>query len=92
MISSAFLRFWTWFIIANGFVPIRCEGGRSLFSVCLELTPIFFVASLYVSLELVQFVQGLFIGWDKDMSYEFENGRFYARAQTSRLNEECAQV
>jgi hypothetical protein len=35
-----FVRFWSWFIIVNGFVPI----------------------SLYVSIELVQYMQGKFMG------------------------------
>ncbi len=41
------LRFFTWFIIFNGFVPI----------------------SLLVSMEIVKFVQGIFIGWDVNMAW-----------------------
>lgn len=65
------IRFFTWFIIFTGFVPI----------------------SLLVSMEMVKFFQGQFMGWDKEMSCIVENGEWqFARAQTSGLNEELGQV
>lgn len=75
--KTGFLRFWTWFIICKDLVPI----------------------SLYVSLEMVQLWQAFFISRDYAMSVPEEgsgssssNQRAFARAQTSHLNEELAQM
>uniref|UniRef100_A0A4W3IT86 Phospholipid-transporting ATPase n=1 Tax=Callorhinchus milii TaxID=7868 RepID=A0A4W3IT86_CALMI len=46
--------------------------------------------SLLVTLEVVKFVQALFINWDEDMIYEATNTPAVAR--TSTLNEELGQV
>ncbi|XP_072832128.1 phospholipid-transporting ATPase IB-like isoform X1 [Vicugna pacos] len=46
--------------------------------------------SLLVTLEIVKYVQALFINWDEDMHYKANN--VYAMARTSNLNEELGQV
>ncbi len=46
--------------------------------------------SLLVTLEMVKYVQGMFINWDINM-YDKEN-RIPAKVQTSTLNEELGQV
>ncbi|XP_025779858.1 phospholipid-transporting ATPase IB-like [Puma concolor] len=46
--------------------------------------------SLLVTLEIVKYIQALFINWDEDMHYEGNN--VYAVARTSNLNEELGQV
>ena len=59
------------------------------FIICKDFLPI----SLYVSLEMVQFLQALFIGWDARMANKDPQGNWgFAGVQTSRLNEELAQV
>uniref|UniRef100_A0A452UQ62 P-type phospholipid transporter n=1 Tax=Ursus maritimus TaxID=29073 RepID=A0A452UQ62_URSMA len=46
--------------------------------------------SLLVTLEIVKYVQAMFINWDEDMHYKGNN--VYAMARTSNLNEELGQV
>ncbi|XP_045834472.1 phospholipid-transporting ATPase IB-like [Meles meles] len=46
--------------------------------------------SLLVTLEIVKYIQAMFINWDEDMHYR-GNG-VYAMARTSNLNEELGQV
>ncbi|KAB1267818.1 Phospholipid-transporting ATPase IB [Camelus dromedarius] len=46
--------------------------------------------SLLVTLEIVKYIQALFINWDEDMHYKANN--VYAMARTSNLNEELGQV
>lgn len=46
--------------------------------------------SLQVTLEMVKFMQAIFIGWDLDMNYEVT--KTPAAARTSNLNEELGQV
>ncbi|XP_006832100.1 PREDICTED: probable phospholipid-transporting ATPase IB-like [Chrysochloris asiatica] len=46
--------------------------------------------SLLVTLEIVKYIQGLFINWDEDM--HFKGNNLYAVARTSNLNEELGQV
>ncbi|XP_039110549.1 phospholipid-transporting ATPase IB-like isoform X1 [Hyaena hyaena] len=46
--------------------------------------------SLLVTLEIVKYIQALFINWDEDMHYKGNN--VYAMARTSNLNEELGQV
>lgn len=46
--------------------------------------------SLSVTLEVVRFVQALFINWDKDMYHKESDS--YAQARTSNLNEELGQI
>jgi magnesium-transporting ATPase (P-type) len=65
------------------------------FIICKDFVPI----SLYVSLEMVQFCQAIFMGWDEKMSVVVASPdsaakaeRMFARVQTARLNEELAQV
>eukprot|EP00468_Gymnochlora_sp_CCMP2014_P001334 CAMPEP_0167741550 /NCGR_PEP_ID=MMETSP0110_2-20121227/918_1 /TAXON_ID=629695 /ORGANISM="Gymnochlora sp., Strain CCMP2014" /LENGTH=1401 /DNA_ID=CAMNT_0007625613 /DNA_START=124 /DNA_END=4329 /DNA_ORIENTATION=- len=68
------------------------EGFKRFFTwfiICKDFLPI----SLYVSLEMVQFCQAKFIDWDAKMAYKDEEGEWnFATVQTSRLNEELAQV
>lgn len=60
----------------------------TFFIITKDLIPI----SLYVSLELVQFWQAIFIGWDKKMTKTIHGVEYPASAQTSKLNEELSQV
>uniref|UniRef100_A0A8C2P143 Phospholipid-transporting ATPase n=1 Tax=Capra hircus TaxID=9925 RepID=A0A8C2P143_CAPHI len=46
--------------------------------------------SLLVTLEIVKYIQALFINWDEDM--HFKGNNVYAMARTSNLNEELGQV
>uniref|UniRef100_A0A8B9WMA2 Phospholipid-transporting ATPase n=1 Tax=Bos mutus grunniens TaxID=30521 RepID=A0A8B9WMA2_BOSMU len=46
--------------------------------------------SLLVTLEIVKYIQALFINWDEDM--HFKGSNVYAMARTSNLNEELGQV
>ncbi|XP_060047702.1 phospholipid-transporting ATPase IB-like isoform X2 [Erinaceus europaeus] len=46
--------------------------------------------SLLVTLEIVKYIQALFINWDEDMHYKEKD--LYAMARTSTLNEELGQV
>uniref|UniRef100_A0A673SX93 Phospholipid-transporting ATPase n=1 Tax=Suricata suricatta TaxID=37032 RepID=A0A673SX93_SURSU len=50
----------------------------------------FIPISLLVTLEIVKYVQALFINWDEEMHYEGND--VYAMARTSNLNEELGQV
>ena len=44
--------------------------------------------SLLISIEIVKYVQAIFIGQDEDMKYKDT----YAKARTSNLNEELGQI
>ena len=46
--------------------------------------------SLQVTLEMVKFVQAIFIGWDMEM-YDAKND-YHATCRTSNLNEELGQI
>jgi phospholipid-translocating P-type ATPase (flippase) len=65
------------------------EGALSWFTY-LVLLDIFIPISLYVSMELVKFVQSFYINWDLNMYYEEADAP--AKARTSNLNEELGQV
>ena len=52
----------------------------------------FIPISLYVSLELVQFLQALFMQWDAEMRVTMNGQELGTRVNTSSLNEELAQV
>lgn len=59
------------------------------FIITKDMVPI----ALYVSLEITQLAQAIFLGWDDEMSTIDETGkRQGAIAQTSRLNEQLAQI
>jgi magnesium-transporting ATPase (P-type) len=58
------------------------------FILCTGFVPI----SLYVSLELVQFIQAKFIEWDKELCHTINGQVIPAGVNTSRLNEELANV
>ena len=60
----------------------------SWFIIVKDVIPI----SLYVSLELVQFCQALFISWDREIVATIDGQEYRASVQTSKLNEELAQV
>ncbi|CAL1539990.1 unnamed protein product [Lymnaea stagnalis] len=68
---------------------VRTNFGYNLLTFIIlynNLIPI----SLQVTLEMVKFVQAIFINWDQDMYYERTNT--YANARTSNLNEELGQI
>lgn len=48
--------------------------------------------SLPVTLEVVKFIQAMFINWDLDMYYNENNADTPAMARTSNLNEELGQI
>jgi hypothetical protein len=52
----------------------------------------FLPIALYVSLEMVQFWQAMFMAWDLEMTVVIDDKLHSCRAQTSRLNEELSQV
>ena len=52
----------------------------------------FIPISLYVSLELVQFIQALFMRWDAQMRVTLHGQELATRVNSSNLNEELAQV
>jgi len=52
----------------------------------------FIPISLYVSLELVQFLQALFMQWDDQMRHTVDGEMLSTRVNSSSLNEELAQV
>lgn len=83
------LKYDTWYIMPTHnvywFAFLRIFN---FFIIVKDFIPI----SLYVSLELVQFWQALFIAWDREMHYTIAGQEQTASAQTSRLNEELAQV
>ena len=59
------------------------------FIICKDFLPI----SLYVSLEMVQFLQARFMDWDQNLWARDAEGNWSPPAvQTSRLNEELAQI
>ena len=48
--------------------------------------------SLLVSMEMVKYLQGVFMGWDLDMVAEVGGDVHFAKAQTSSLNEELGGI
>ena len=76
----------------------RTRGGLPAFHTCETSRIIIFTGfvpiSLLVSMEMVKFLQGQFMGWDRQMAFfvkETQEWQF-CRAQTSGLNEELGQV
>ncbi|XP_055894681.1 probable phospholipid-transporting ATPase IA isoform X6 [Biomphalaria glabrata] len=68
---------------------VRTNFGYNLLTFIIlynNLIPI----SLQVTLEMVKFVQAIFINWDQDMYYE--RTKTHANARTSNLNEELGQI
>ncbi|GAB5363124.1 hypothetical protein AAMO2058_000856500 [Amorphochlora amoebiformis] len=79
-----------WYLALEGSATFAAfERFFTWFIICKDFLPI----SLYVSLEMVQFCQALFIGWDAKMAYRGQDYVWnFAVVQTSRLNEELAHV
>lgn len=67
---------------------LRSACSLSGFIIVKDFIPI----SLYVSLEMVQFWQAIFISWDKKMTIVRDGEEIPASAQSSKLNEQLAQV
>ena len=100
----AFLRFFTcqWHnsLLNDGKSNVHadCSSIASLSCCCGVLLSGFIIVkdfipiSLYVSLEMVQFWQAIFIGWDKKMTLVRDGEEVSATAQSSKLNEQLAQV
>ncbi|KAL5275865.1 ATP8B2 family protein [Megaselia abdita] len=77
------------------FIPKDISTGATFigflvfFSYAIVLNT-FVPISLYVSVEVIRFVQSFMINWDEDMYYE--KTKTYARARTTTLNEELGQI
>ncbi|XP_075419671.1 phospholipid-transporting ATPase IB-like [Tenrec ecaudatus] len=77
----------TWYITKNDFTYGNFGFDLLVFIILYHnLIPI----SVLVTLEIVKYIQGLFINWDEDM--HFKENNLYAMARTSSLNEELGQV
>jgi phospholipid-transporting ATPase len=81
--------------LTTGYIAIDeapAEVGVTSFFTWFIVFSGFVPISLLVSMEVVKFMQGIFMGWDSAMAYEVGGEYQYARAQTSGLNEELGQV
>ena len=80
-----------WYLYTDSLdAPLLYAGQRFLtwFIIVKDFVPI----SLYVSLELVQFLQALFMQWDATMRVSLYGTELGTRVNSSNLNEELAQV
>ncbi|XP_030386581.1 phospholipid-transporting ATPase ID isoform X2 [Scaptodrosophila lebanonensis] len=73
-------------LVASGATVI---GLLVFFSYAIVLNTVVPI-SLYVSVEVIRFVQSFLINWDEEMYYERTNT--YAKARTTTLNEELGQI
>lgn len=79
----------------DSLVPTEPLGGATViallvfFSYAIVLNTVVPI-SLYVSVEVIRFVQSFLINWDEEMYFEPTNT--HARARTTTLNEELGQI
>ncbi|XP_023288917.1 phospholipid-transporting ATPase ID, partial [Orussus abietinus] len=79
----------------DSLVPSEPLGGATViallvfFSYAIVLNTVVPI-SLYVSVEVIRFVQSFLINWDEEMYYEPTNT--HAKARTTTLNEELGQI
>lgn len=83
-----------WYLKTDGMSPLW--GGFLSFFTWIIISKDVVPIALYVSLEISHTIQSIFIYWDSQMSvWREEDGkekRVGAKAQTSRLNEQLAQI
>ncbi|KAL1516456.1 hypothetical protein ABEB36_000367 [Hypothenemus hampei] len=88
-------RYFQTFLPWDTLVPSEPLGGATIiallvfFSYAIVLNT-FVPISLYVSVEVIRFVQSFLINWDEQMYYKKYNT--YAKARTTTLNEELGQI
>ncbi|XP_017041131.1 phospholipid-transporting ATPase ID isoform X7 [Drosophila ficusphila] len=78
-------------IIPKEYIPTGATviGLLVFFSYAIVLNTVVPI-SLYVSVEVIRFVQSFLINWDEEMYYATTNT--YAKARTTTLNEELGQI
>ncbi|KPU79470.1 uncharacterized protein Dana_GF17746, isoform F [Drosophila ananassae] len=78
-------------IIPKDYIPTGATviGLLVFFSYAIVLNTVVPI-SLYVSVEVIRFVQSFLINWDEEMYYATTNT--YAKARTTTLNEELGQI
>ncbi|KAH8280086.1 hypothetical protein KR018_005067 [Drosophila ironensis] len=78
-------------IIPKDYIPSGATviGLLVFFSYAIVLNTVVPI-SLYVSVEVIRFVQSFLINWDEEMYYATTNT--YAKARTTTLNEELGQI
>ncbi|XP_039491592.1 phospholipid-transporting ATPase ID isoform X4 [Drosophila santomea] len=78
-------------IIPKDYIPTGATviGLLVFFSYAIVLNTVVPI-SLYVSVEVIRFVQSFLINWDEEMYYPTTNT--YAKARTTTLNEELGQI
>ncbi|CAH1128535.1 unnamed protein product [Ceutorhynchus assimilis] len=88
-------RYFQTFLPWDTLVPSEPLGGATIiallvfFSYAIVLNTVVPI-SLYVSVEVIRFVQSFLINWDEEMYYKKYNT--YAKARTTTLNEELGQI
>ncbi|XP_050303253.1 probable phospholipid-transporting ATPase IM isoform X2 [Anthonomus grandis grandis] len=88
-------RYFQTFLPWDTLVPSEPLGGATIiallvfFSYAIVLNTVVPI-SLYVSVEVIRFVQSFLINWDEQMYYKKYNA--YAKARTTTLNEELGQI
>lgn len=88
-------RYFQTFLPWDTLVPSEPLGGATIiallvfFSYAIVLNTVVPI-SLYVSVEVIRFVQSFLINWDEQMYYKKYNT--YAKARTTTLNEELGQI
>ncbi|XP_076258648.1 ATPase phospholipid transporting 8B isoform X2 [Rhynchophorus ferrugineus] len=88
-------RYFQTFLPWDTLVPSEPLGGATIiallvfFSYAIVLNTVVPI-SLYVSVEVIRFVQSFLINWDEKMYYKKNNT--YAKARTTTLNEELGQI
>ncbi|XP_034660765.1 probable phospholipid-transporting ATPase IM isoform X8 [Drosophila subobscura] len=78
-------------IIPKDYIPTGATviGLLVFFSYAIVLNTVVPI-SLYVSVEVIRFIQSFLINWDEEMYYARTNT--YAKARTTTLNEELGQI
>nr|XP_017030712.1 phospholipid-transporting ATPase ID isoform X1 [Drosophila kikkawai] len=92
LIGQHFQRYLPWeHIIPKDYIPTGATviGLLVFFSYAIVLNTVVPI-SLYVSVEVIRFVQSFLINWDEEMYYATTNT--YAKARTTTLNEELGQI
>ncbi|XP_060527159.1 probable phospholipid-transporting ATPase IM isoform X2 [Cylas formicarius] len=88
-------RYFQTFLPWDTLVPSEPLGGATIiallvfFSYAIVLNTVVPI-SLYVSVEVIRFMQSFLINWDEQMYYKKNN--MYAKARTTTLNEELGQI
>ncbi|XP_022213423.2 phospholipid-transporting ATPase ID isoform X2 [Drosophila obscura] len=92
LIGQHFQAYLPWeHIIPKDYIPTGATviGLLVFFSYAIVLNTVVPI-SLYVSVEVIRFIQSFLINWDEEMYYARTNT--YAKARTTTLNEELGQI